>query len=167
MSAHTPGPWTEVGRYIETDECTICEMFSARTREERDANQRLIAAAPELLEALRTALDASWNGPMPDYARDQARAAIDAALAEPVHPGYIIGSHWLETAYSRIAAGEAEADVLAEVLGERGWIKPVPATDAEIVNTAADCAQDPEYLLDFRDGWQAAERFHGIRKEDK
>jgi hypothetical protein len=33
----------------------------------------------ELLEALRTALDASWNGPMPDYARDQARAAIDKA----------------------------------------------------------------------------------------
>lgn len=31
------------------------------------------------------------------------------------HPGYIIGSHWLETAYSRICAGEAEADVLRDI----------------------------------------------------
>lgn len=30
------------------------------------------------------------------------------------HPGYVIGSHWLETAYSRICAGEDEAEVLAE-----------------------------------------------------
>jgi hypothetical protein len=36
----------------------------------------------ELLEVLRTALDASWNGPMPDYARDQARAAIAKAETE-------------------------------------------------------------------------------------
>jgi hypothetical protein len=101
--------------------------------------------------------------------------ALDAALAEPdakrepVHPGYLIGSHWLETAYSRIAAGEAEADVLAEVLGARGWAKPEPATNKEI---------DAEWLKikpvlypmyglgDFRDGFRAAERFHGIRKED-
>jgi hypothetical protein len=41
--------------------------------------RRLHAVNAELLEALRTALDASWNGPMPDYARDQARAAIDKA----------------------------------------------------------------------------------------
>jgi hypothetical protein len=90
-----------------------------------------------------------------------------AALAEPVHPGYIIGSHWLETAYSRIAAGEAEDAVLAEVLGERGWAKPEPATDSEIVIAGDEHARDPEYLLDFRDGFRAAERFHGIRKEDK
>ncbi len=38
----------------------------------------------DLLEALRTALDASWNGPMPDYAREEARAAI--ARAEEVKP---------------------------------------------------------------------------------
>ena len=91
------------------------------------------------------------------------------AKREPVHPGYLIGSHWLETAYSRIAAGEAEADVLAEVLGARGWAKPEPATNKEI---------DAEWLKikpvlypmyglgDFRDGFRAAERFHGIRKED-
>jgi hypothetical protein len=55
-----------------------------RSGDESAANARLIAAAPELLEALRTALDASWNGPMPDHARDKARAAI--AKAEEVKP---------------------------------------------------------------------------------
>lgn len=30
------------------------------------------------------------------------------------HPGYVIGNHWLETAYERICAGEAEDDVLAD-----------------------------------------------------
>ena len=33
---------------------------------------------------------------------------------EFTHPGYIIGNHWLETAYSRICAGEAEANVLRD-----------------------------------------------------
>ena len=86
------------------------------------------------------------------------------AKPEPTHPGYIIGSHWLETAYSRIAAGEAEAEVLTEVLGARGWVKPEPATDEQIVKAGGECAVvDDEYLLDFRDGFRAAERFHGIR----
>jgi hypothetical protein len=40
--------------------------------------------------------------------------APPAAAPEPTHPGYVIGSHWLETAYSRICAGEAEADVLRD-----------------------------------------------------
>jgi hypothetical protein len=43
-----------------------------------------------------------------------AHAAPPTAAPEPTHPGYIIGSHWLETAYSRICAGEAEADVLRD-----------------------------------------------------
>jgi hypothetical protein len=96
--------------------------------------------------------------------------AIDAALAEPpakpepVHPGYIIGSHWLETAYSRIAAGEAEAEVLTEVLGARGWVKPEPATDEQVAE--ADENHEPSWI-DYRDGWKAAERWHGITKEDK
>ncbi len=46
--------------------------------------RRLHAVNAELLEALRTALDASWNGPMPDYARGKARAVI--AKAEEVKP---------------------------------------------------------------------------------
>ena len=38
--------------------------------------ERLKADNERLREALRTALDASWNGPMPDYARDEATAAL-------------------------------------------------------------------------------------------
>jgi hypothetical protein len=93
-------------------------------------------------------------------------AALDAALEQPdaTHPGYIIGSHWLETAYSRIAAGEAEAEVLAEVLGERGWAKREPATHEQVF--AAYGATVCLFWLDYRAGWRAAERFHGIRKED-
>ena len=51
--------------------------------------------------------------------------AAPPALAAPTvkesltHPGYVIGSHWLETAYSRICAGEAEADVLRDCGWER------------------------------------------------
>jgi hypothetical protein len=45
--------------------------------------------------------------------------------------------------------------------------KREPATAAEIVKAGGECAVvDDEYLLDFRDGWHEAERFHGIRKED-
>jgi hypothetical protein len=95
----------------------------------------------------------------------KALAALDAALAEPVHPGYVIGSHWLETAYSRIAAGEAEADVLAEVLGERGWAKREPATEKQVAEVFK--LSGAVYWGHYRDGWRAAERFHGIRKEDK
>ncbi len=77
MSKHTPGPWIEVGRYIETDGHILCEMFSARTRDERDANQRLIAAAPELLEALKLAQ--SIIGHPEDAHSKLISAAIDKA----------------------------------------------------------------------------------------
>lgn len=52
--------------------------------------------------------------PLPLY------TAPPAAAPEPVrHPGYLIGNHWLETAYSRVCAGEAEADVLRDCGWER------------------------------------------------
>jgi hypothetical protein len=88
MSKHTPGPWLEASRYIVTDEYTICEMFSARTREERDANQRLIAAAPELLGLLRALMDTRHkhfidNGIDGMHGWDeQAQAAIAKATGE-------------------------------------------------------------------------------------
>jgi hypothetical protein len=41
--------------------------------------------------------------------------------------------------------------------------KREPATDEQIVKAGGECAVvDNEYLLDFRDGWREAERFHGI-----
>ena len=49
----------------------------------------------------------------------QNKTPTALAAETPKHPGYIIGSHWLETAYSRICAGEAEADVLRDCGWER------------------------------------------------
>jgi hypothetical protein len=60
--------------------CLDARGFAAEAAELRRQHE-VIA---DLLEALRTALDASWNGPMPDYAREEARAAI--ARAEEVKP---------------------------------------------------------------------------------
>ena len=59
----------------------------------------------QAVEALRTAL-----------AAEQPVPTVKDSLT---HPGYVIGSHWLETAYSRICAGEAEADVLRDCGWER------------------------------------------------
>lgn len=72
--AHTPGPWIVAGEagntgeafVIESDERTVCwtadsteeeweERGGALGTDEDRANARLIAAAPELLEALREA----------------------------------------------------------------------------------------------------------------
>lgn len=64
MSAHTPGPWQQVffsdGINICVDRDgmtgeTVAQVFpmsSAENGVETDANARLIAAAPEMLEAL-------------------------------------------------------------------------------------------------------------------
>lgn len=68
---HTPGPWSyrepDLGRFIVTTktgkassdvaalvtDTKINIMSQGRTRAEREANARLIAAAPELLDALK------------------------------------------------------------------------------------------------------------------
>ena len=72
-----------------------------------------------------------WDSPAWEWKKQGPTADLMANLrtalaAEPTkHPGYIIGSHWLETAYSRICAGEAEADVLRDY----GLVR---VTDAEL-----------------------------------
>ncbi len=60
MNSHTPGPWRRVGSTVQagaTDEGTHVMVsdsyFGHGDREETEANARLIAAAPDLLEALR------------------------------------------------------------------------------------------------------------------
>lgn len=80
---HTPGPWFEQTGFADDVEITadsrqgmvaICAMdldFTGHIGVEQEANARLIAAAPDLLEALET-LDASWladfpAGPDGDY----------------------------------------------------------------------------------------------------
>lgn len=99
MSKHTPGPWAAVGAMVENthdynpDICS-CDLRSFgqdnlwRPYEETLANARLIAAAPDLLQAIRDL----WA--MPDFdgtqptseirlkAKRAARAAIAKATGE-------------------------------------------------------------------------------------
>jgi hypothetical protein len=106
MSAHTPGPWVAAftGPHVETRHgfWKIAPVDAsgrpdwdrevAATADDNEANARLIAAAPDLLEALRSlfALEAVrglWDdGPegegWPSRALSQAIAAGDAALAK-------------------------------------------------------------------------------------
>ena len=126
------------------------------------------AVAERIQNAMQFLVDAL------EYDHDiDALAALDAALAkpdakrEPTHPGYILGAHWLETAYSRIAAGEAEAAVLAEVLGERGWVKPQPATMQQIAEAYDRICEERVFAWQAHHlGWRDAEEFHGIVREN-
>lgn len=65
MSKHTPGPWIDLGQgdivtkslpNCDADGCTDIAAVYITTNESGNANARLIAAAPELLEALCTML---------------------------------------------------------------------------------------------------------------
>lgn len=97
---HTPGPWT-----VDSDRAILCESKTASGKlrpvaqsyswmgsAEADANAALIAAAPDLLEALKAYVD--WHGASHtmDCPKDECEAAsIDAALnaairkAEGIH----------------------------------------------------------------------------------
>ncbi len=85
---HTPGPWQHIGgdgrkeRWIgDKDAVTLCVVESARYRydpDELEANARLIAAAPEMLEALKWCVE-TFDGlaavyPSLDNERGFARA---------------------------------------------------------------------------------------------
>lgn len=91
-AAHTPGPWRSSGTHVWSEAAkdrgnvAECEDFECSTDAERAANARLIAAAPEMLEALRVI--AAWEpSRRPDEeggmsimeAIDTARAAIARA----------------------------------------------------------------------------------------
>ena len=95
MSKHTPGPWIvdeaclvwaeAAGEYValtDHDDAAPIPM------EQREANARLIAAAPELLEALealsphRTGYGQSMDWQAYNEAQKKARAAIAKAKGE-------------------------------------------------------------------------------------
>jgi hypothetical protein len=64
MSAkHTPGPWDSSTYEVEANDGTlICNMSGWKSPEASKANARLIAAAPELLEALKNIYDLLEDG---------------------------------------------------------------------------------------------------------
>ena len=98
MSAHTPGPWTvrdipTQGRYIGpandggAPSVAFAMSRTSRSEAQLDANARLIAAAPCLLDALRALVsiddgDCAALYPHAD-AYEAARAAIAKATGEP------------------------------------------------------------------------------------
>jgi hypothetical protein len=82
MKQHTPGPW----EFLPPDDGN-CGAITAKTgwicdfaEEPSDANARLIAAAPDLLEALQHLMVA--HGEQLDYAFQQAQEAIAKATGE-------------------------------------------------------------------------------------
>lgn len=86
----TPGPWINVGGWVDAEKrncelsSIICSISAVATRNPEsvnDANAQLIAAAPELLEALIKLVDIvddMVHGP----STDAAHAAINKALGE-------------------------------------------------------------------------------------
>lgn len=84
---HTPGPWHVDGIHVGSEAYIVARVEAFEPRAEREANARLIAAAPELL-AVVADLVATWDGydetgPEPlDALVEQARAAITKARGE-------------------------------------------------------------------------------------
>ena len=103
MSAHTPGPWeinegdgmaiAKVSHYAITAPCTA-DIGSGLSREETLANARLIAAAPDLLAALKAVSETGEDCPMCDRGR----------LRNPQK------SHWPECPFGRAYAVIAKAE---------------------------------------------------------
>lgn len=61
-SSHTPGPWNwnkerdqVASNHPDWEFSLICKIATGEDRKQEDANARLIAAAPELLEACKAA----------------------------------------------------------------------------------------------------------------
>ncbi len=85
MSAHTPGPWRYMSgthSLYDGDGRAVALVYGPRGIDcsRRDANARIIAAAPELLEALKEMLSAWDEDPAYGAASaDKARAAIAKA----------------------------------------------------------------------------------------
>lgn len=94
---HTPGPWSVAGVTIYSLNKNEVNRFDARvqqgwddsqertSRAECEANARLIAAAPDLLEALEAMLEAYDDGVGKDWERPywlKAHAAIAKATGQ-------------------------------------------------------------------------------------
>ena len=90
-AAHTPGPWRVdsdpegIVRGVVADDCMVCAMigWDVEYEDEEKANARLMASAPDLLEALQGLATGDfgaggWTDAMEAYAQ-KARAAITKA----------------------------------------------------------------------------------------
>jgi hypothetical protein len=84
MIKHTAAPWHQGGYEVQDDKgALICNLSGWRGEQQTLANARLIAAAPDLLEALKAMLRSYEflkppHSPMSD-AQKKAQAAITKA----------------------------------------------------------------------------------------
>lgn len=91
MSKHTPGPW-HIKYYLDCQHIVSNEGLGRsvasndRNDDEDDANAKLIAAAPDMLEALEVALGILGDEPHSDYPHctpeDCAACQIEAAISK-------------------------------------------------------------------------------------
>ena len=77
---HTPGPWTEIDGLLTCSDGLPPFAFQ-RPQEELQANARLIAAAPDLLEACHMTL-AAIAADLPDWAIIECKAKLRTAIAK-------------------------------------------------------------------------------------
>ena len=87
---HTPGPWKVSMNLIKSNYDTVAQVFTHLVQGRNEANARLIAAAPDLLQELKNIANANtveWDDPteFEAWAKNRARAAI--AKAEAISPG--------------------------------------------------------------------------------
>ncbi|CAB4154873.1 hypothetical protein UFOVP653_37 [uncultured Caudovirales phage] len=99
MTKHTPGPWFLAekveGKHTTTnmrrirseregmEHGAVCEVYGIADGSEAHANARLVASAPELLEALKNLVLCSerWEDTHTALVMDAARAAIAKATS--------------------------------------------------------------------------------------
>jgi hypothetical protein len=76
---HTKGPWSVIGRYrVEADSYgLIASIRGASDDPATDANAKLIAAAPDMAEALKALVDDGPNYHQRHW--EEARAALSKA----------------------------------------------------------------------------------------
>ena len=98
MNKHTPGPWMVLGKGVYTDYLPshqiVYQFHQSATDEEAEANARLIAAAPDLLEAAKDVLADHKErvstpncGPQDQPNRTECMDALRAAIAKATEKG--------------------------------------------------------------------------------
>ena len=112
-----------------------------------------------VVEQVREALVVAWQS-TPVWQIAEARNALVAALAEP---DAICSAKDNEAALERVA-NRVKPGQVKGLLPEPD-AKRKPATMKQII-TAHGTTIGAPWFEDFARAWKAAERFHGIRKED-
>jgi len=86
MSKHTPGPWglDGVHEVVDATSAGVVQLWHwNKSNNERDANARLIAAAPEMYEALRELL-AEWDAENDRTMEEDSAFQPDSAAIEAI-----------------------------------------------------------------------------------